>query len=124
MALSGLGSLGDCMKNLMTGAALAFGLALAVPAAAAPGQCSMTGYGDFACDVDVDGGGITFALPDGQMFVFAHEADGEGPGYLIAAEPQPGRAPEGLGRFVPVDGEEGCWSAAESELTFCAALEQ
>ena len=109
---------------LVTGAALACGLALAVPAAAAPGQCSMTGHGDFACDVDVDGGGITFALPSGETLVFAHEADGEGLGYLIPAEPQPGRYPEELGRFVPVEGQEGCWFGAEDEITFCAALEQ
>lgn len=112
------------MRVFVTGAALVVGLALAAPAVAAPGQCSMTGYDAFACDVTVDGGGITFELPSGETFVFAHEADGEGLGYLIAAQPQPGRYPEELGRFVPVEGEAGCWFGAKDEITFCAALEQ
>ena len=49
---------------------------------------------------------------------------GEGLGYLIAAEPQPGRRPEELGRFVPVEGQDGCWFGEQDEITFCAALEQ
>jgi hypothetical protein len=112
------------MRRFVTGAALACSLALAVPVAAAPGQCSMTGQGEFPCDVNVDGGGITFTLPSGETFVFAHEANGEGLGYLIAAEPQPGRRPEELGRFVPVEGQDGCWFGEQDEITFCAALEQ
>jgi hypothetical protein len=112
------------MKIFVSGAALLVGLALAAPAAAAPGQCSMTGYDAFDCDVTVDGGGITFALPSGETFVFAHEANGEGLGYLIAAEPQPGRYPEELGRFVPVEGEDGCWLGDKDGITFCAALVQ
>lgn len=112
------------MKNFVPGAALLLGLALVAPAAAAPGQCSMTGYGDFACDVTVDGGGITFALPSGETFVFAHEADGEGLGYLIAANPRPGRSPDELGRFVPVENDAGCWFGEKDEITFCAAQEQ
>jgi hypothetical protein len=110
------------MRNIVTGAALTLGLALAVPANAAPGQCQVTGYGDFPCEVNVDGGGITFALPDGQTFVFAHEADGEGQGYLIDAEPQPGRYPKELGRFAPVTGQEGCWYGEKDGITFCALL--
>lgn len=110
------------MKIFVTGAALL--IALAAPVAAAPGQCSLTGHDTFACDVTVDGGGITFALPSGETFVFAHEADGEGLGYLIAAEPEAGRLPEELGRFVPVEGEAGCWLGDKDALTFCAALEQ
>lgn len=109
---------------LMTGAALIAGLALAAPASAAPGQCSMTGYGDFACDVSVDGGGISFALPDEQVLVFAHQANSEGFGYLIESEATPGSRPDELGAFVPVDGEPGCWFGAEDEIKFCAALEQ
>lgn len=84
----------------------------------------MTGQGEFACDVNVDGGGITFVLPSGETFVFAHEADGQGLGYLIPAEPQPGRIPEELGHFVPLDDQAGCWFGEKQEITFCAALEQ
>lgn len=112
------------MRIFVTGAALICGLVLAVPAVAAPGQCSMTGYGEFACDVNVDGGGITFALPDGETFVFAHEADGVGLGYVIPADPQPGRRPSELGRFVPVTGQPGCWLGDDDAITFCASLEQ
>lgn len=84
----------------------------------------MTGYDAFDCDVTVDGGGITFALPSGETFVFAHEANGEGLGYLLDAEPEPGRYPTELGRFAPVEGEAGCWFGAKDDITFCAALEQ
>lgn len=112
------------MRFFVSGAALVCGLALAAPVAAAPGQCSMTGYGEFACDVTVDGGGITFALPSGETLVFVHEADGEGPGFLMAAEPQPGRGPRELGRFAPAEGQDGCWFGAKDDITFCAALEQ
>jgi hypothetical protein len=112
------------MKILVTGAALAFGLALAAPAAATPGQCSVTGYDTFDCDVDVDGGGLTFTLPDGQIFVFAHEADGAGLGYLLPSDAQPGSRPEELGAFLPVDGKPGCWFGAEDDIEICASLSQ
>lgn len=109
---------------LLTGVAMVAGFALAAPAAAAPGQCMMTGYDDFACDVSVDGGGISFALPDGQLFVFAQQLDGAGLGYRIAADVAPGDRPDELGAFTPVDGEPGCWFGEKDEITFCAALEQ
>jgi len=112
------------MKMFVTGALLLAGFALAVPANAAPGQCSFTGWEDFDCDVAVDGGGITFALPDGRMFVFAHEADGAGLGYIGAADPAPGTFPQALGGFTPVEGEAGCWFGAQAEIKFCAALLQ
>lgn len=112
------------MKRFVTGAVLLAGLALAGPAMAVPGQCSMTDYGSFACDVTADGGGITFALPDGQVFVFAHLADGAGQGYLIAADAAPGRLPQALGEFVPVDDEPGCWHDARDTRKFCAAIAQ
>lgn len=108
----------------VTGTVLLAGLALAVPAHAAPGQCSFTGYDSFDCDVTADGGGITFALPDGQVFVFAHVADGQGIGYLGAAEPRPGSYPAELGIFEPVAGEDGCWLGARDDIRFCAALLQ
>ncbi|MBJ7576989.1 hypothetical protein JHC09_03705 [Devosia sp. MC532] len=110
------------MKRFLTGAALLFCCALAVPALGASGECSLTGYDSFACDVAVDGGGITFALPNGDTFVFAHEADGAGPGYVIAADSQPGRSPAQLGRFFPVADRDGCWFAPIKEITFCASI--
>lgn len=112
------------MKKSLSGAALLIGLALAVPALAAPGECALTGYDSFDCDVAVDGGGITFDLPDGKVFVFAQTADGEGLGYLIAADAAPGSPPEELGRFSPVDGEAGCWLGSKDGLKFCAAVAQ
>ncbi|ODT79274.1 MAG: hypothetical protein ABS76_20660 [Pelagibacterium sp. SCN 64-44] len=112
------------MKILVTGAALLIGLALAVPAHAAPGQCSMTGYDTFDCDVTADGGGITFGLPDGQTFVFAHVANGAGLGYLLPAEARPGTYPEELGSFLPLEDEQGCWLGERDGVKFCAALVQ
>ncbi len=108
----------------VTGAVLLAGLALAVPANAAPGECSVTGYDTFECDVSVDGGGIAFMLPDGRSFVFAHVADGAGLGYIGAADPRPGSYPEELGSFLPVAGEDGCWLGEKDGLKFCAALLQ
>lgn len=108
----------------VTGAVLLAGLALAVPANGAPGQCSVTGYDTFDCDVTADGGGITFSLPDGQTFVFAHVADGAGLGYIAAVDQRPGTYPEELGSFVPVEGEDGCWLGQKNGIKFCAALLQ
>ncbi|UYO00799.1 MAG: hypothetical protein KIT02_06220 [Devosia sp.] len=111
------------MNKVLTGAVL-FGLALAVPAMAAPGECSFTGYESFDCDVAADGGGVTFTLPDGDLFVFAQTEDGEGLGYRIAADVKPGQRPEELGAFSPVEGEPGCWLGSKDELKFCAAIAQ
>lgn len=112
------------MKTLLSGALLLAGLAPVVPAAASPGQCSVTGFDVFECDVNVDGGGITFALPDGRTFVFSHVAGGEGFGYVLPAESRPGALPQELGAFAPVEGEDGCWFGAKDEITFCVALVQ
>ncbi|QQR40156.1 hypothetical protein [Devosia rhizoryzae] len=112
------------MKMLVTGVAMSAVFALAAPAGAAPGQCSMTGYGDFSCDVAVDGGGISFVLPDRQVFVFAHQANSEGFGYLIEDRARAGARPDELGAFAPIEGEPGCWFGPKDEITFCAALKQ
>lgn len=112
------------MKTYLTGVALGAGLALAAPALGAPGQCSMTGYESFACEISADGGGITFTLPDGQFFAFVHTGDGEGPGYLTPADPTPGHSPRLLGSFAPAMAAPGCWRDAERDITFCAAIEQ
>jgi hypothetical protein len=112
------------MKRLLSGAALFAGLAITIPAAAAPGQCSMTGLGDFACSVDVDGGGFSFTLPDAARFAFDHTGNGEGLGYRIAADAQPGRPPEALGVFLPLDGRPGCWFGEDEAITVCVSVEQ
>ena len=84
----------------------------------------MTGFSDFACDVSVDGGGLTFGLPDGTGLVFAHLADGEGLGYRVTSDAEPGRRPEELGMFAPIEDRPGCWYGAEDDITFCAAIAQ
>ncbi|KKB10018.1 hypothetical protein [Devosia chinhatensis] len=112
------------MKMFVTGAVLLVGLALAAPASAAPGQCSLSGIGEFSCDVSVDGGGITFSLPDGRLFVFAHVSNGEGLAYIGSGEPSPGQYPSELGAFVPAQDRAGCWMQEDGEMTFCAALLQ
>ncbi|MCW5722296.1 MAG: hypothetical protein KIS86_14235 [Devosia sp.] len=112
------------MKRFLTGAALLAGFALAGSAVAAPGQCEMTGYDSFACDVTIDGGGLTFALPDGQIFAFALVAENEAHGYRIAADAAPGQRPVELGSFVPVENEPGCWFGAKAEIRFCAMVAQ
>jgi hypothetical protein len=116
--------LGECMKRILSGAALIAGLATMMPAAAAPGQCSVTGLGEFACSVDVDGGGFSFTLPDESRFAFDHSGDGAGLGYLIAADAQPGRPPEALGAFLPLDGQPGCWMGEDEAITVCVSVEQ
>lgn len=110
------------MKIFVTGAVLVSGLAFAFPANAAPGQCSVTGYDTFECDVAFDGGGLTFALPDGQTLVFSHVGNGEGIGYLAPVDLPAGRYPTDLGVFRPVEGEPGCWLGDKEGLKFCAAV--
>lgn len=107
---------------MFTGAMLAVSLALAGPAAAVSGQCSLTGYEAFDCEVETDGGGLTFALPDGQTFAFALVEDGQGLGYLIGANATPGQRPEELGSFLPVPSEAGCWQSERDETKFCALV--
>ena len=97
--------------------------AMAVAAYAAPGQCTVTGYDTFDCDVALDGGGLTFGLPDGRTFAFALAEDGVGTGYLMAADGAPGTRPEELHGLTAVDGRPGCW-AREDEFEFCVLIEQ
>ena len=97
---------------------------MTVATVAAPGQCTVADYGTFDCDVTVDGGGLTFGLPDGQTFVFAQIEDGEGLGYLIGADAGPGARPKELGEFRPVDGEAGCWENTGDEYMFCVLVEE
>jgi len=110
------------MKRMFTGAMLVVSLALATPALAAPGQCSLTGYDAFECDVETDGGGLTFSLPDGQIFAFALTDENEGLGYRIPTDATPGQRPLELGAFAPVPAEPGCWQAERNETKFCASV--
>lgn len=110
------------MKIMFTGAMLAASLALAAPALAVSGQCSLTGYDEFDCEVETDGGGLTFALPDGQTFAFALVEENEGLGYLLAADAKPGQLPEELGTFTPLADEPGCWQAERNDTKFCAMV--
>ena len=110
------------MKIMFTGAMLAASLALAAPALAVSGQCSLTGYDEFDCEVETDGGGLTFALPDGQTFAFAVVEENEGLGYLLAADAKPGQLPEELGTFTPMADEPGCWQAERNDTKFCALV--
>jgi len=110
------------MNTLLTGTMLIASLALAVPALAASGQCSLTGFDTFDCDVEMDGGGLTFALPDTQVFAFALVEADEGLGYLIAADATPGERPDELGTFLPLAAEPGCWFAEAKEIKFCAMV--
>lgn len=112
------------MKSYLTGAVLLGGFALAAPVGAAPGLCEMTDYDSFACDVAVDGGGLTFGLPDGQIFAFALTAGDEGLGYRIAADARPGQVPVELGSFAPIAEEPGCWFGAKYQIRFCAMVQQ
>lgn len=97
--------------------------AMVVAASAAPGQCMVTGYGTFDCDVALDGGGLTFGLPDGRVFSFAVIEEGGGTAYLIAADAAPGARPEELAGFVAVDGKPGCW-ARDEDFEFCVMVAQ
>ncbi|KRA50205.1 hypothetical protein ASD80_16760 [Devosia sp. Root635] len=97
--------------------------AMVTLAAAAPGQCMVTGYDTFDCDVALDGGGLTFALPDGKTFAFTLTEGGTGSAFLIEADARPGQMPEELRDFRAVDGRPGCWARGE-DFEFCVLVEQ
>jgi len=92
-------------------------------AAATPGQCTVTGYDTFDCDVALDGSGLTFALPDGRTFAFTLTEEGVGTAFLIEPDAAPGRPPEALREFRPVDGKPGCW-ARDEDYAFCVLVQQ
>jgi hypothetical protein len=94
----------------------------ATSAWAAPGQCSVGEEGTFACDVTMDGAGLTFALPDGQVFAFALVEEGEGLAYLLDPDDQ---RPRELGAYVPDGTEPGCWiNTRRAENRFCVSVAQ
>jgi hypothetical protein len=97
--------------------------AMTTAAMAAPGQCTVTGYDTFDCDVALDGSGLTFGLPDGRTFAFTLIEEGVGTAFMIAADARPGQLPEELREFRPVDDRPGCWARDES-FEFCVLVEQ
>ena len=92
-------------------------------AAGAPGQCTVTGYDTFDCDVALDGGGLTFALPDGKTFAFTLVEDGVGTAFLIEADAGPGQVPDELRDFRAVEGKPGCWARGD-DFEFCVLVAQ
>jgi len=97
--------------------------AMVTLAAGAPGQCTVTGYDTFDCDVALDGGGLTFVLPDGKTFAFTLTEDGVGTAFLIAADARPGQVPEALREFRAVEGRPGCWARGD-DFEFCVLVAQ
>lgn len=113
----------DLKRVIWATAFVAAAFGMVVVAAAAPGQCSVTGYDNFDCDVALDGGGLTFDLPDGGIFAFTVIEEDLGEVYLIAADAAPGQPPRVLRDFRPLDGQPGCW-ARDADYQFCVLLEQ
>jgi hypothetical protein len=113
---------GQDLKRLIWVAAMAVA-ACGTLAAAAPGQCTLSGYDAFDCDVALDGGGLTFTLPDGQIFAFTLIEEGMGTAYLIDPEAAPGQRPDELREFEAVEGRPGCW-ARDEDYEFCVLVQQ
>lgn len=95
---------------------------MAALAVAAPGECSLTGYDTFDCDVALDGGGLTFALPDGKIFAFTLISEGVGTAFLISPDAAPGQRPEELRTFSAIESEPGCW-ARDEDTRFCVMVQ-
>ncbi|HEY0034978.1 MAG TPA: hypothetical protein VGB81_17080 [Devosia sp.] len=108
-------------KKIMLVAAVMAGAAIGTSAVAQPGQCSVTGYGTFDCDVVIDGGGFSFALPDGQVLAFTLSEADLGSAFLLAADAQPGKRPRELDDFKPKQSKPGCW-VREDGFEFCALV--
>ncbi|MGV8831995.1 MAG: hypothetical protein ACOH2N_08475 [Devosia sp.] len=109
------------MRFLAT--ALVWG-AMVSGAMAEPGQCTVNGFGTFDCDLSRDGGGLTFPLPDGQVFAFALIGDDQGLGYLTPADEGPGSHPQELGAMTPAPDAPGCWIGGKDGFAFCALVAQ
>tara|TARA_R110002020_G_scaffold14062_16_gene50000 strand:+ start:373 stop:699 length:327 start_codon:yes stop_codon:yes gene_type:complete len=108
------------MRISVLGAALIWG-AMMGSASAEPGQCSATGFETFDCELARDGGGLTFALPDGQVFAFALVSENEGLGYLGAPD---ALYPAELGTMTPAPDAPGCWVGGKDGFAFCAQVAQ
>ncbi len=105
-------------KMMLAAAVFAGAAGMATLAAAQPGQCRVTGFGEFDCDVVLDGGGLSFSLPDGSTLAFTLEEAELGSAYLIGADAKPGQRPQELRDFIP-GAEPGCWMR-EDGFEFCA----
>lgn len=116
---------GKDLKRLILASALAVaGMgAMVTLVAAAPGQCTVSGYETFDCDVTLDGSGLTFALPDGKTFAFTLGEEGVGTGFLIDADATPGQVPDALRELRAVEGQPGCW-ARDEDFSFCVLVQQ
>ncbi|MCS6760292.1 MAG: hypothetical protein MO852_16210 [Candidatus Devosia euplotis] len=93
-------------------------------AMAEPGQCKVSGFGAFDCDLARDGSGLTFAFPDGHVFAFALVGEGEGLAYLSPADVAPGAYPTELGRMMPASDAPGCWVGGKGGFVFCVQVAQ
>ncbi|MGK2228058.1 MAG: hypothetical protein ACI9GK_001887 [Devosia sp.] len=97
---------------------------LAGVAVAEPAQCTVTGFGTFDCELSRDGGGLTFGLPDGQVFAFALVGEGEGLGYLTPVDAGAGTYPVELGLMTAAVDAPGCWVGGKDDFSFCALVAQ
>jgi hypothetical protein len=92
--------------------------------AAEPAQCSVTEFATFDCELTRDGGGLTFDLPDGQVFAFALVSENEGLAYMTPANAGPGTYPIELGLMTPAVGAPGCWVGGKDGFAFCVEIAQ
>ena len=114
----------DLGRMILAGAVAAAAMgAMLTLASAAPGQCTVSGYDTFDCDVALDGGGLTFVLPDGRTFAFTLVEEDVGTAFLIDADAEPGQPPEELRDFRAVDDRPGCWMRGE-DFELCVLVEQ
>ncbi|MCS6762079.1 MAG: hypothetical protein MO846_08940 [Candidatus Devosia symbiotica] len=89
---------------------------------AEPAQCTASGFGTFDCDVTRDGGGLTFAVPDGQVFAFGLADQDKGLVYLNQADAGPGTYPQELGAMMPSADAPGCWVGGKDSFAFCVLV--
>lgn len=99
-----------------------FWAVLAGVAQAEPALCSVTGFESFDCELSRDGGGVSFVLPDGQVFAFALLAPDVGEGYLSAEDAPEGSYPRELGAMTQAVDAPGCWVGGKDGFAFCVEM--
>lgn len=104
----------------MLTAAMIAGTAISTAAFDQPGQCTVTGYGTFDCDVVVDGQSLSFSLPDGGTLAFTLLEPALGVGYLLSPNAKAGQGITEMDGFAPIMDEPGCW--ARDQFEFCAMV--